>query len=63
MGPQLGWEGVGGRIDTRICMAEFLHYSLETTTILSISYIPIQNVFGVKKLKLNKQQTKEREIL
>ena len=41
-----------------ICMAESLHFSRETPTILSVSYIPIRNVSGIKKLKLNKKQTK-----
>ena len=39
--------GVWGRMDTCICMAESLHYSPETITILLIDYTPIQN----KKLK------------
>ena len=42
-----GWEGRWGRMDTCICMAESLHYSPETITILLIDYTPIQN----KKLK------------
>ena len=50
-----GWEGVWGRMDTRICMAESLRCSLETITLL-ISYTPVQNVFDVKKkLKLEKK--------
>ena len=36
-------RGVWRRIDTRVCKAESLRYSLETTTTLSIGYIPIQN--------------------
>ena len=40
---------VRGRVDTCICMAESLHSSPETITTLLIVYIPIQNVFGVKK--------------
>ena len=35
-------RGVGGRTDTCICMAEFLHGSLETITTLLISYISIK---------------------
>jgi len=62
MCPSLDGREVEGRMDTCICMAEFLHYSHETTTILSISYIPMQNVFGVKKSKLNNKQ-KTYEIL
>ena len=33
-----GWEGVWGRMDTRICMAESLRCSPESTTTLLISY-------------------------
>ena len=40
-------KGIWGRMDTCICMAESLHYSPETITILLIDYTPIQN----KKLK------------
>ena len=50
----LDGKGVCGRMDTCICMAESLHGSPETTTILLICYTPIQNVFGFKKLKLKK---------
>ena len=35
-------------MDTCTCMAESLHYSLETVTALLIGYIPVQN----KKFKL-----------
>ena len=55
-------RGLLGRMDTCICMTEFLHYSHETTTILSISYIPMQNVFGVKKLKFLKRDLMETSI-
>ena len=41
-------------MDTSVCMAESLHCSPEITTTLLIGYTPIQNVFGVKKLKLKK---------
>ena len=44
-------RGVWGRMDTYICMAESLHCSPEIMTTLLIGYIPIQNVFGVKKNK------------
>ena len=44
----LDGRGVWGRMDTCICMAESLHCSPETTTILLISYNPIQN----KKFKV-----------
>ena len=39
---QPGWEGLWGRTDTCICMAESLHCSPETITTLFISYKPIQ---------------------
>ena len=41
-------RGVWGKMDTCICMAEFLYCSPETTTQLLLSYIPIQS----KKFKL-----------
>ena len=44
-------RGLQGRMDTCICMAESLHYSLETITTLLISYTSIQN----KKFKKGKQ--------
>ena len=34
---------VWGRMDTCVCMAEFLHYSSETITTLLIGHTPIQN--------------------
>ena len=44
------WRGVWGRMGTCICLAESLCCSLETiTTLLLISYTPIQN----KKVKSN----------
>ena len=47
-------RGVWGRMDTCICMAKFLHCSLETITMLLIIYTPIQNkkfkVWDKKKL-------------
>ena len=46
------------RMDTCICMAESLHCSPETITILLIGYTPIQNVFGVKKIKIKKKNFK-----
>ena len=45
---QPGWEGVWGRMDTCIFMAKSLLCLPEITTMLFISYMPIQNVFGVK---------------
>ena len=52
---QPGWEGLWGRRDTRMYMAESLHCSPETITTLLNSYTPKQNVFGVKKIKLKKE--------
>ena len=43
-----------GEMDTSICMAESLCCSPETTTTFLIGSTPIQNVFGVKKIKLQK---------
>ena len=43
----LDGRGVWGRMDTCICVAQSLHCSPETITILLIDYTPIQN----KKLK------------
>ena len=48
------WEGSLGEMVTCICMAEYLHCSPEATTILLISYTPMQNVFGIKKIKFKK---------
>ena len=45
---RLDGRGVWGRMDTRICMAESLCYSPETTTTLLIGYTPIQH----KKFKV-----------
>ena len=36
-------RGVWGRMDTCVCMAEFLHCSLGSTTPLLIGYTPLQN--------------------
>ena len=33
------WEGIQGRMDTCICIAETLRYSPETITVLLISYV------------------------
>ena len=45
------------RMDTCVCKAESLLYSLETTTTLSIGYIPIENKkFKGKKRGANKIQ-------
>ena len=43
-----------GRMDKCTCIADSLHYSPETITILLTGYTPIQNAFGVKKNKKNK---------
>ena len=50
---RLDGSGVLGRMDPGVCMAESLHCSPETVTTLVISYTPIQNVFGVKKINKN----------
>ena len=42
-------------MDTRIWMAESFHWSPETITTLLNSYTPIQNGFGVKKIKKKKK--------
>jgi len=44
-------RGFWGKMDTCICMAESLHCSPETITILLISYTTIEN----KKLKILKK--------
>ena len=41
-------------MDKCTCIADSLHYSPETITILLTEYTPIQNAFGVKKKKKNK---------
>ena len=35
------WEGLGGRMDTYICLAESLCCPVETVTTLFIGYTPI----------------------
>ena len=47
----LDGRGVWGRRDTCICKAESLYCLPETIKTLLIGYTPIQNVFGVKKIK------------
>ena len=46
---QPGWEGVWGRMDTCICMAEYLCRPPETITALLIGCTPIQNKEDLKK--------------
>ena len=46
-------------MDICICMAESLQCSSETTTKLLIGWTPIQNVFGVKKIKIEKKDLKK----
>ena len=49
----LDGRGVWGKMDTCICMAESLHCSHETITILLINYAQTQNKkFKNKKIKL-----------
>ena len=44
--------GFGERMDTCLCMVESLCCSPETITTLLSGYMPRQNVFGVKKIKI-----------
>ena len=53
LGGSLDGRELWGRMDTWISMAESSHCSPGTTTILLISYAPIQN----KKFKLKKKKT------
>ena len=48
----LDGRGVWGRMDTCICMAEFLCYWPETSTTLLIGYTPTQNKKVLKKYAL-----------
>ena len=43
---------IWGRMDTCTLMAESFHCPPETIITLLTGYTPIQNVFGVKKIKL-----------
>ena len=52
-------RGVWDSVDTRICMAESLPCSPETTTTLLIGYTLTQN----KKFKVKKKKKKTPEIL
>ena len=56
---QSGWEWFGGRMDTCVCRAESLCCPPETITTLLIGYTPVQNVFGVKKLKFKGKKKKK----
>ena len=48
----LDGKGACGKMNTWICMIEFLHHSSETTTTLLTEYTPIQNkTFKVWKQK------------
>ena len=58
----LDGRGLGGRANACTCIAESPHCPPETTTSLLISYIPMQNVFGVKKLKFLKRDLMETSI-
>ena len=53
----LGGKGLWWRLDTCVSMVESLPCLPETTTTLLIGYTPIQNVFGVKKIKIKKKVT------
>ena len=50
LGNSLDGRGIWGRMDTCICMAESLHCSPQTITMLLISYTPIQNKKFRKKV-------------
>ena len=52
-------SGVWGRMDTCICMAESLCYSLETITTLLTNYTPTQSLKLKKKKGLYKEHTGE----
>ena len=41
-----------------VYMAKFICFLHETITTLLIGYTPIQNAFGIKKIKIKKQNTK-----
>ena len=52
----LDGSGVWARMDRCMCMVEsLLHCSPGAITALLISYTPVQNVFGVKKIKIKKR--------
>ena len=51
---QPGWEGAWGRMNTRICIAESLHCSPEST--LLIGYTPKQNKKFIKVWKKKKKK-------
>ena len=58
----LNGSGVWGRMEACVCMAESLHCSPETVSLL-IGYTPTRNAFGVKKKsKLNKQTNKKASV-
>ena len=48
----LDGRGVWGKMDSGICIAESLHRSPETITIMLIGYTPIQNKKFKKKRNL-----------
>ena len=52
----LDGTGVWGRMDTCICMTESLCCSPKTPTTLLIDCTPIQNVLGVKEIKIKSKQ-------
>ena len=59
---QPGWEGALGKMDTCMCMAESLQGSPETSTVLLISYISMQNKkFKQKEGAVKCQKKKEQE--
>ena len=57
----LGGKGLWWRLDTCVSMVESLPCLPETTTTLLIGYTPIQNAFGVKKIKILKKKNLKRK--
>ena len=54
---------VWGRIDTCMCMAESLPYSLETITTLLIDYTPVQNKKVKKKKKTSPSNARDAGLI
>ena len=52
-----------GRMDVCIYVAESLHCSSESTTTPLIGYTAIQNVLGVKNVKMNEKNEKVKKKL
>ena len=52
-----------GRVDTCIHTTEPFHSLPETITVLLIGYTPVQDVFGVKKLKIKIKKKAKSSII